>query len=179
MHLARTSLAAVAALAALALPAAADAKGNDPAKGAAKQERKAQRGAHGKQRGHKVSLLLRGTYAGGALQVTGGNRATKRAGLVGQSVQLDLAAAQLKVHDRNGDGARDAEDLQDGDRVVVQVRLARGEAADGELAVRKLVARSDSGDDSTATEDDQADGADGQGADDPADDPADDTTDDA
>lgn len=135
MPSARTLLAATAALAALALPAAAAAK--------PKHE-------HGsvKGHGHKVSLLLRGTYSGGELQVTGGNRATKRAGLVGQAVTLDLASAKLRVADRNGDGARDAEDLQDGDRVVVQVRVAQGDVASGTLAVRKLVARAKGGDDS-------------------------------
>jgi hypothetical protein len=147
MPSARTLLAATAALAALALPAAAGAK--------PKHEH-----ATAKEHGHKVSLLLRGTYAGGELQVKGGNRATRRAGLVGQSVTLDLASAKLRVHDRNGDGARDAEDLQDGDRVVVQVRVARGDVASGTLTVRKLVAHA-------------------QGADDPTDDSADEPTDDS
>jgi hypothetical protein len=147
MPSARTLLAATAALAALALPAAAGAKPT-------------REHATAKEHGHKVNLLLRGTYAGGELQVKGGNRATRRAGLVGQSVTLDLASAKLRVHDRNGDGARDAEDLQDGDRVVVQVRVARGDVASGTLTVRKLVAHA-------------------QGADDPADDSADEPTDDS
>ena len=161
MPSARTLLAATAALAVLALPAAADAK----PKAAAKHEHGSAKGTHGgKGRGHKVSLLhysgngtlLRGTYAGGELQVKGGNRATKRAGLVGQSVALDLAGAKLRVQDRNGDGARDAEDLQDGDRVVVQVRVPRGDVASGTLTVRKLVAHGESADD---TADDTADDA--------------------
>ena len=104
--------------------------------------------ASAKGHGHKVSLLLRGTYSGGELEVKGGNRATKRAGLVGQSVTLDLASATLRVKDRNGDGARDAQDLQDGDRVVVQVRVARGDVAGGPLTVRKLVAHAQDADDS-------------------------------
>jgi hypothetical protein len=145
MPSARTLLAATAALAVLALPVAADAK----PKAAAKHEHGSAKGTHGgKGRGHKVNLLLRGTYAGGELQVKGGNRATRRAGLVGQSVGLDLASAKLRVQDRNGDGARDAEDLQDGDRVVVQVRVARGDVASGTLTVRKLVAHGESADDS-------------------------------
>ena len=147
MPSARTLLAATAALAALALPSVADAK-HDATHGG------------GKARGHKVSLLLRGTYSAGELQVKGGNHATKRAGLVGQSVALDLADAKLPVQDRNGDGARDAEDLQDGDRVVVQVRMARGDVASGTLTVRKLVAHAQRADDS---------------ADDSADDPAEDS----
>ncbi|HEX4691791.1 MAG TPA: hypothetical protein VH276_13940 [Solirubrobacteraceae bacterium] len=156
MPSARTLLAATAALAVLALPAAADAKPEHPVKH-----------EHGsaKGHGHKLSLLLRGTYSGGELQVTGGNRATRRAGLVGQSVTLDLASAKLRVKDRNGDGARDEEDLQDGDRVVVQVRVARGDVASGTLTVRKLVAHADGGDDSQAGDD---------GADDPAENSGDD-----
>jgi hypothetical protein len=144
----RTLLAATAALAVLALPAAAGAK--------PKHEH-----ATGKGDGHKVSLLLRGTYSGGELQVTGGNRATKRAGLVGQAVTLDLAGAKLRVPDRNGDGARDAEDLQDGDRVVAQVRVARGDVASGTLTVRKLVAHAERGDDKS---DDAADEDSGEDA---------------
>ena len=135
MSSARTLLAATAALAVLALPAVAGAK--------PKPEH-----ASAKGHGHKVSLLLRGTYSGGELEVKGGNRATKRAGLVGQSVTLDLASATLRVKDRNGDGARDAQDLQDGDRVVVQVRVARGDVAGGTLTVRKLVAHAQGTDDS-------------------------------
>ena len=146
MPSARTLLAATAALAVLALPAAADAK---PTHGVKHEHGSA------KEHGHKLSLLLRGTYSGGGLQVTGGNRATKRAGLVGQSVTLDLASAKLRVKDRNGDGARDAEDLRDGDRVVVQVRVARSDVASGTLTVRKLVAHANSGDDSQASDDDQ------------------------
>lgn len=151
MPSARTLLAATAALAALAVPAAAGAKPKPDH-------------ATAKGHGHKVSLLLRGTYSGGELQVKGGNRATRRAGLVGQSVTLDLTSAKLHVHDRNGDGARDAEDLQDGDRVVVQVRVARGDVASGTLTVRKLVAHAQGADDST---------------DDSAGEPADDSGDDA
>jgi hypothetical protein len=137
MNSARTILAGGAALAVLAVPATADAKPQH----AAKLEHQGGHGATGKQHGgHKVSLLLRGTWSGGTLQVTGGNRAVRRAGLVGDSLTLDLTSAKLKVADRNGDGTRDAEDLRDGDKVVVQARLARGEAVDGTLTVRKLVA---------------------------------------
>jgi hypothetical protein len=166
MPLARTSLAAVAALAALALPAAADAKGKDPAKHASKHERTAEKGGHGKQRGHKVSVLLRGSWSAGTLQVTGGNRAAKRLGLVGDAVELDLAGAKLKVRDRDGDGDRDGEDLRDGDRVVVQVRLARGDAAEGALTVRKLVARAKGADDHGTDDGAEDEAGDDNGADD-------------
>jgi hypothetical protein len=153
----RTLLAAGAALAVLAVPATATAK---PRHGG-KLEHKA--AGHG---GHKVSLLLRGTWSGGAVQVTGGNRATRRAGLVGRSVTLDLASARLKVRDTDGDGARDADDLRDGDRVVVQVRVARGDEDEGTLTARKLVARAKGGDDD-------------HGADDPGDDSGEDAADDS
>jgi hypothetical protein len=160
----RPLLAAASALAVLTLPAAAAAK----PKPTAKHERTADHGGHAKPQ-HKVSLLLRGTWSGDAMQVKGGNRAARRAGLVGQSVSLDLVSAKLRVRDTNGDGARDAEDVRDGDRVVVQVRMAAGDATDGTLTVRKLVARADGGDSGA--------GADDQGTDDAQ--PADDSTDDA
>jgi hypothetical protein len=152
MPSARTLLAAGAALAVLAVPAAAAAK--------PKHEHRA--AGHG---AHKVSLLLRGTWTGGALQVTGGNRATRRAGLVGESVSLDLASAKLKVRDTNGDGARDAEDLRDGDKVLVQARVARGEAVEGTLTARKLAARARGGEDDHGADDAGEDFADDPGDD--------------
>jgi hypothetical protein len=164
MPSARTILAAGAAVAVIAVPAVADAK----PKHAGKLEHKGGHGAKGKQQaGHKVSLLLRGTWSGGTLQVTGGNRAVRRAGLVGDTVTLDLATAKLRVADRNGDGTRDAADLRDGDKVVVQVRVARGDAAAGTLTVRKLVAHADD------TSGDAADDSSGDATENPADDATD------
>jgi hypothetical protein len=92
--------------------------------------------------------------------VKGGNHGVRRAGLVGTSITLDLAGAKLRVADRNGDGARDAEDLQDGDRVVVQARVARGDVASGTLTVRKLVARAQAGGDDQGADDSTEDSGD-------------------
>jgi hypothetical protein len=165
MPTARSLLAASAALAALAVPATAVAKPH------AEQAHGHGRG-HAKVKVHTVSMLLRGTYAGGALTVTGGNHAARRAGLVGQSVSLDLSSAKVKVRDTNGDGARDADDVRDGDKVVVQVRVARGDDAGDALTVRKLVDRAGSGADDQGEDsgsDDSADDTPAAPADDPAD----------
>ena len=150
MPFARISLAAVTVAATLALPAVADA-------------RKDGRG-HGKQP-KSASYLLRGTWSGGSVKVTGGNKATRRAGLVGQTLALDLDGVRLKVRDRDGDGVRDAADMREGDRVVVQ---AHGTGGD-DLVVRKVVDRARGG------RDDAVDDT----ADDVADDHGDDSADDA
>jgi hypothetical protein len=130
---------AVAALAALALPGAAVAKGkpDHAGHGQAKQERRAAR--HGS--GPMVTYVLKGIWSAGSLQVAHGNAHARRAGLVGQTVALDLtaAAAKVKVADANADGVRDLADVQDGDRVLVQARLPRRAPGAAPFAVRKLV----------------------------------------
>jgi hypothetical protein len=136
------SAVALLGVAALALPAAAAAKGrpDNPGHG------------HGHANGHRVMYVFRGTWSGGAVEVTGGNRHVRRAGLVGQSLEFDLASARLVVRDVNADGARDLSDVSDGDRVVVQARLPKGDPGDGPFAARKLVDRArgdDSSDDSS------------------------------
>jgi hypothetical protein len=167
MSFARTAVTTFAAVAALALPATAVAHAGHGGDHGAKQEHK---GAHGKKHGARtVSLLVRGTWSGGALEVTGGNRATRRAGLVGESVTLGLSGARLRVRDRDGDGDRDEADLRDGDRVVVQARVPRGADAGAELTVRKLVARAKGGDDATGG-DEAEPGDDDTGAPEPGDD---------
>jgi hypothetical protein len=127
MPLARSALVA-AALAALALPAAAAAKHHD-------------RGGKAERHGHAVTYVLKGTWSGGALQVAHANAHGRHAGLVGQSVALDLTGARIRVDDVDGDGTRDAADVRDGDSVLVQLRLPRRAPGDGPFAVRKLVDR--------------------------------------
>ena len=134
MHPVRSAL-AVVGVAALALPAAAAAKGRPDH--AEKH--------HGGAR-HGVSYVFKGTWSGDALQVTGGNAHVRHAGLVGQSVTFDLADARVVVRDVNGDGSRDVQDVSDGDRVVVKARLPKGDPGDGPYAARKLVDRARSGD---------------------------------
>jgi hypothetical protein len=60
-------------------------------------------------------------------------------GVVGQTVAFDLSAARITVADNNGDGKRDASDLRDGDKVVVQARLARRAPGVAPFSARKLV----------------------------------------
>ena len=116
-------------VAALALPAAAAAKGRPDHAGK----------SHGGRAPHAVQYVFRGTWSGGAVQVTGGNNHVRRAGLIGQSASFDLANARIVVRDVNADGARDISDVSDGDRVVVQARLPKGDPGDGPYAARKLV----------------------------------------
>ena len=148
MRIVRTA-AALLGVAALALPAAAAAKGRPADAG------------HGHahvHRVHNVTYVFRGTWSGGAVQVTGGNNHVRRAGLVGQPVEFDLSAARVVVRDVNGDGARDVSDVADGDRVVVHARLPKGDPGDAPFAARKLVDRArNAGSDDPAGSDDSQD----------------------
>ena len=123
----RKTIAAATAALLLAAPAAAIAK---------KPEDKGSKGKGPKT----VSLVLKGTYQGeGSVLVAKGNGPAKKAGLVGQTVKLDLSAAKLVVNDVDGDGARSLDDVQVGDKVVVKVKAPRGATAADTLAARQLV----------------------------------------
>ncbi len=71
--------------------------------------------------------------------VAKGNGPAKKAGLVGQTVTLDLTGAKLKVDDVNADGAGTVDDVQVGDKVVVKVKAPRGTTAADTLVARQLV----------------------------------------
>ena len=122
----RSHIAAATAALLLATPAVAVAKkGHEAPKG---------KGAK------TVSFVLKGTYQGeSTVLVAKGNGPAKKAGLVGQTVLLDLAAARIVVDDVNGDGARSVDDVQVGDKVVVKVKAPRGATAADTLAARQLV----------------------------------------
>lgn len=134
-------LAAAVTAAALLVPAAAVAK---PGKG---------KGAEKPAKVHvkktkNVTFIFRGTFtAPGTIGVLAGNAHARKGGFVGEGITVDLASAKLVVADTNGDGALDVTDVKDGDRVLVQVRMAKGTEfaapAEGEiaetLAARKLV----------------------------------------
>jgi hypothetical protein len=130
---------AVAGVAALALPAAAAAKAHPDHADHADRGHGHGKSHHVARAPHSVQYVFRGTWSGGAVQVTGGNNHVRRAGLVGQPVAFDLTDARIVVRDVNGDGTRDAADLQDGDRVLVQARLPKQDPGDGPYAARKLV----------------------------------------
>jgi hypothetical protein len=135
----RVLVAAVTA-AAFAIPAAAAAQpGNG--KGAEKPARV-------DKKPKKVTFIFKGTFAApGTIQVLAGNAHARKGGFVGETITVDLAGAKLVVADTNGDGTLDVTDVKDGDRVLVQARIAKGAKfaapAEGEtakaVAARKLV----------------------------------------
>lgn len=72
-----------------------------------------------------------------AMRVEDGNALGRR--FVGQTVTLDLSAAQIGAADRDGDGAITPSDLLSGERVSVSVRLARdADALPALLEVRRV-----------------------------------------
>jgi hypothetical protein len=104
-----------------------------------KADRKARHEAkHGDK---KVTYVFRGSYGADGVKVAGGNKHVRRAGLVGQTVAFDLSAARIVVADNNGDGMRDASDLRDGDKVLVEARLPRRDPGAAPFSARKLVDR--------------------------------------
>ena len=118
------------ALAALLISVRRDRQGQ--ARGQARQA------AHGKSK--PANYVFKGVWhADGTVTVTGGNARVRKNGLVGQVVAFDLAAAKLRAADTNADGAVDADDLVEGDKVVVKARLPRTEPGTGPFAARKLV----------------------------------------
>ena len=71
---------------------------------------------HGPKPDRQAAYVFKGTFitAGSSVSVLKGNRHVRRAGLVGQTVAFDLSAARVRVSDVNGDGMRNAADLQRG-----------------------------------------------------------------
>ena len=100
-----------------------------------------QREQHAPHAAKAVEYVFKGTFnvADSSVTVAKGNRHVRRAGLVGVKVVFDLTAARIRVADANGDGKRDASDLQDGDKVVVKARLPRREPGTGPFVAAKLV----------------------------------------
>jgi hypothetical protein len=92
--------------------------------------------AHGAK---KVSYVFKGTYSADGVKVLKGNNHVRRADLVGETVAFDFSAAKVRVDDVNADGKRDLADVQEGDKVVVQARLARRDPGAAPFAARKLV----------------------------------------
>ncbi len=123
----RATIAAASAALLLAAPAVAVAK---------KPEDKGSKGKGSKT----VSFVLKGTYEGGStVLVAKGNGPAKKAGLVGETVTLDLSRAKIVADDVNADGIRNVDDVQVGDKVVVKVKAPRGTTAEDTLVARQLV----------------------------------------
>ncbi len=116
-------------------------------------EKKAERKAA--KKAHKVTYVFKGTFtvADSSVKVLKGNKHVRRAGLVGEQVVFDLTDARIVVADNNADGKRDAADLQDGDKVVVQARLPRREPGAAPFAARKLVDQTHKQDKPESTDD--------------------------
>jgi hypothetical protein len=128
-------IAAALGAAALAIPTAAAA---DPGNGKAKPKKAAK----------TVTYVFKGTFtAPGTVAVLSGNAHVRKGGYVGQSISFDLATAKVVGVDTNADLKVDVTDVADGDRVLVQARVAKGTKfvapAEGETAAaivaRKLV----------------------------------------
>jgi hypothetical protein len=82
-------------------------------------------------RHQRAAYVFRGTWsaADGSVTVTDGNQKVKRAGLVGQSVKLDLTDAKFFVADTDADGSKTAADMKDGDDVIVFAKLPKNAPA--------------------------------------------------
>jgi hypothetical protein len=99
---------------------------------------------HGPRSTGAVAYVFKGTFnvAGSTVSVVQGNRHARRAGLVGQTVAFDLSAARVRAADANGDGIRNAADIQDGDVVVVKALLPRRTPGTAPFLARKVVDQS-------------------------------------
>ena len=101
-------------------------------------------GRHAQRPDRAVAYVFKGTFnvSGATVSVVQGNRHARRAGLVGTTVAFDLSGVRVRVADTNGDGTRDAADLQQGDVVVVKARLPRRTPGTAPFAARKVVDQS-------------------------------------
>jgi hypothetical protein len=148
----------VAALtaAALAVPAAAIAQPGHGHDGKAPK-------AHGKsKKPKKVMFVFKGTFtAPGTVQVLSGNSHVRKGGFVDQAVSFDFAGAKVVAADTNGDETVDLTDVQDGDLVRVQARVARrtkyADVAEA-IVARKVIDRTHppADDDSSELPDDES-----------------------
>jgi hypothetical protein len=150
---------ATLAAATLAVPSVAIAKPSH-GKGHEKQAAK----AHGKgKQPKKVTFVFKGKFtAPGTVDVVSGNSHVRKGGFVGQAVIFDFANAKVVAPDTNADQKVDVTDVNDGDVVLVQARIARRstytEGAETIIA-RKLVDKTSA----PADDDESTDGA-GDGA---------------
>jgi len=77
--------------------------------------------------------------------VTGGNSRGRQ--FTGQSVTFDLSGAEIKVADTNGDGVRNLDDVEEGDRVKVKLRLPRDGSGSQPFAAERFEVKADEDDD--------------------------------
>ena len=138
----KRTIAVVLGAAALAVPAAAVAQ-----PGHAKTKPK---------KAKVVNFVFKGTFtAPGTVTISAGNAHVRKGGYVDGDVLFDLTGAKIVGVDTTGDGKVDVTDVADGDKVLVQARLAKGTKYGSALATglvaRKLIdqTRSESDDDET------------------------------
>jgi hypothetical protein len=95
----------------------------------------------GPRQDRQATYVFTGTFiaADSSVSVLKGNRHVRRAGFVGQTLAFDLAAARVRVADVNGDGMRDAADLQHGDLVVVKAYAPRRGPGAGRFVAHHVV----------------------------------------
>jgi hypothetical protein len=138
MNYRKTAL-ALAAVTAIASPAAALAAPDEHANANASSHGSANSGQGiGPAKG--VAYVFKGTYAGDSIvSVNRGNNHVRKAGLVGTDVSFDLSATKLSVADTNGDSAVTLDDVAVGDKVVVKAKLPKGDPGTAPYAARHLV----------------------------------------
>lgn len=106
------------------------------------------KGQNGKgQAGKSKQYNFHGTYLGAeglepgqvAMNIEKGNRAVRRAGLIGQTVVFDVSTARIRVADVNGDGNADLSDVQVGDTVKVKARISVGTVITQPITAWKVI----------------------------------------
>ena len=128
----RRPLVALGVVAALALPAAAVAKGPGGHGKDADHGKAGKHGKHGKAPKSRA-LNIKGTVAAvgdGTVDVLVKSANHHGRALAGQTVTVDVSNARIVVRDVNGDGTRDLADVAVGDRVLVHSRIAKGATPD-------------------------------------------------
>jgi hypothetical protein len=156
------ALAVAGAIGALALPGTAlahrpDDRGHGKPEAGARADAEAQAKSQekaGKRKGpqrcvdgrktDRRSLVLKGTVVSvdaagksAVVHVKKGNKSARP--FAGKDVTVDLSSAKITVFDADRNGVRDLNDVKAGDRVVVQVRLARCIKPDEPLKARRFI----------------------------------------
>lgn len=105
--------------------------------------------SHGGGTTKPAQYNVKGVYAGdGVVSVNHVNGHARKAGWRGTDVAFDFSAAQIRVADTNGDGARDLADVGVGDRVKVKARLPKRDPGAGPYVAQRLVDKSSAAGDS-------------------------------
>lgn len=116
-------IAAALGAAALAVPAAAVAQ---PGHTKGKPTKAVEKSNSKVKKAKTVNFVFKGTFiAPGTVSVSSGNAHVRKGGFVGEEISFDLATAKIVGDDTNVDLEVTLLDVTDGDKVLVQARLAR------------------------------------------------------